>query len=90
MAIASTPAPIDLSHISEILEVAHIILQRRRDQDLAQKTFTVQEYLEISKRHAEWDYNELLHKALADLTSTLHLRLNAELQVISSLLARLS
>ena len=90
MAIASTPTAIDLSHASEILEVAHCILQRRRDQDLAQKTFTVQEYLGMNKRHAECDYRQLLDNALVDLTSALHLRLNAELQVINSLYARLS
>lgn len=58
--------------------------QRHRDQSLADKTFTMQEYLEMSKLHPEWNYRELLNKAYADLIDAVHLRLNAELAAITA------
>jgi uncharacterized protein with gpF-like domain len=74
MTTGATTAAIDSSHISEILDVAHSILQRHRDPDLADKIFIAQEYLEMSKMHPEWDYCELLNRAHADLISAVHLR----------------
>ena len=88
--VTATPAAINLSHVTEILDVAHSILERHRDQDLADKTFTVQEYLEMSTTHSEWNYRELLNKAYADLIDAVHLRLNAELAAITARFGRLS
>ena len=90
MATPATPAAIDVSYVSEVLEVALSILQRHRDEDLAEKTSAVHEYLEMSKRHSERDYREVLNKALADLTGAVHLHLNAELAAVATLLGRLS
>ena len=61
--VTAPPAAIDLSHVTEVLDVAQSILQRHRDQSLADKAFTMQEYLEMSKMHPEWNYRELLNKA---------------------------
>jgi hypothetical protein len=88
--VTATPAAIDLSQVTEILDVAHSILERHRDQDLADKTFTMQEYLEMSKMHPEWNYRELISKAHANLIDAVHLRMNAELAAITALFARLS
>ena len=43
MTTGATTAAIYSSHISEILDIAHSILQLHRDPDLADKVFTVQE-----------------------------------------------
>src|SRR5438132_1646734 len=85
MATAPTPGPIDLSYVSELLEVALSILQRRHDRDLAQKTLTMQEYLEMSKTHPERDCREGLSKALADLRSAVYFHLNADLEAAATL-----
>lgn len=90
MATAAKSAAIDESHISEILKLAHDMLQRYRDQDLADKTLTVQEYLEMSRVHPEWDYRDLLANAHADLVGAVHLRLNVELAVAGAQLLNLS
>jgi hypothetical protein len=87
MATTATHAAPDLSHVSEVLEVAHSVLQR--DQVLTEKTLVLQEYLEISKMYPERDYREGFSKALADLTAAVHLHLNAELAAIGTLFRRL-
>jgi hypothetical protein len=74
MTTGATTAAIYSSHISEILDTAHSILQLHRDPHLAEKVFTVQEYLEMSKLHPEWDYRELLNRAHGDLIRAVHLR----------------
>jgi hypothetical protein len=90
MAKPATPAAIDFSYISEVLQVALNILQQHRNQGLAEKTFVMQEYLEMSKTHPERDFGEMVNKALADLTGAVHLHLNAELAAIAAVLERLS
>ena len=72
-----------------MLEVAHSILQRHRDDDLASKTFVLQEYMELSERHPERDYCELINRALANLTAAVQLHLNAELDAVGTLFFRL-
>jgi hypothetical protein len=51
MSTAATLSVVESAHISELLEVAASILRRHHDQDLAQKTFVLQGYLELSKAH---------------------------------------
>jgi hypothetical protein len=89
--ISTANAPtLDTSHVSEVLEVADSILRRHQDAELAQKMFVMRGYLEMSRMYPERDYNEALHKALADLTAVVHLHLNAELQAIANLFGGLS
>ena len=76
----STPAP-DLSHVSEVLEVAETILERHRDEHLSKKTLIMQGFLEMSERYPERDYRTSIGRALAELTGAVHLHLNAELQL---------
>ena len=38
---------VDMSHVTEILEVAHKILRRNRDHDLVQKIMILQGYAEL-------------------------------------------
>ena len=63
---AAKTAAFDMSHVSEVLEVASSILRRHRDDELVQKMFLLQGYLEMSRMYPERDCNEVLHKALAD------------------------
>ena len=79
MITAATPAATGQSQGSEVLEVALGILQRHRDDDLSQKTFVMQQYLEISERYPEGNYREGLNKALSDLTSAVRHHLNKKL-----------
>ena len=79
MATAVTPTSIDLSHVSEVLEVALSILQRHRDEHLAKKTLIMQGFLEMSQRYPEQDYRASIQRALAELTGAVHLHLNGEL-----------
>ena len=85
MATAPPPGPIDVSYVSELLEVALSILQRRHDRDLAQKVLTMQDYLEISKTHPERENREGLSKALADLRGAVYFHLNADLETAATL-----
>ena len=75
---ASRPAH-ELSHVSEVLEVATSILQRHRDEHLGKKTLIMQGFLEMSQRYPERDYRASMDRALAELTGAVHLHLNAEL-----------
>ena len=85
MATAPAHGPIDASYVSELLEVALSILQRHHDHDLAQKTLTLREVLETSKKHAEIDSREAFSKALADLANTVQFHLNIELEAVATL-----
>src|SRR5216684_3047452 len=85
MATAPAPGPIDVSHASELLEVALSILQRRHDQGLAQKLLTMQDYLEMSKTHPEWEYREGIRKALADLRGAVYFHLNTDVEAAATL-----
>jgi hypothetical protein len=87
---AAKPTAFDISHVSEILEVANSILRRHQDGELMQKTFLLRGYLEMSRTYPERDHNELLHKALADLTAAVHRHLNSEQEIITSLFWKLS
>ena len=79
----------DLFHAYEVLEAAKSILERHRDDDLAKKTFAVQEYLEMREHHPERSFSESLDRALADLTAAVHRHLNAELDAVGTLFFRL-
>jgi len=88
MASAATPIVIE-SHISEVLEVAHSILRRHQDHDLAQKTFVMQEYLDLQRKRPGLDCREPLHTALADLTAAVHRHLNAEVEAVVTMFTSL-
>ena len=89
MITAATPATIDLSHVSEVLEVANTILQRHDDEHLATKILIMQGFLEMSQRYPERDYRASIDRALAELTGAVNLHLNAELHAVGTLFARL-
>ena len=90
MITSATPATRRPAQLSEVLEVALNILQRHRDDDLSQKLFVVQQYLEMSARYPEGKYREGLNKGISDLTSAVHRHLNSELHAAATLLIRLS
>jgi hypothetical protein len=71
MTTVPRPAPIDDSHISETLDRARILLQRRYDETLARKAFVVQGYVQLARMHPERDYREALNRALTDLKNLL-------------------
>jgi hypothetical protein len=83
MATGARPV-IDLSQVSEILEVANSILHRHHDHELAQKTFVLQQYLEVSRTLPGDDYSGMIQKGLDDLTATVHLHLKVELEAAAS------
>jgi hypothetical protein len=89
MATAASRPAINLSHISEVLEMASSILQRHRDDHLAKKTLLMQGFLEMSQHYPERNYNATINMALARLVDAVHLHLNAELHIVSTLFARL-
>ena len=41
--------------------------------------------MELSERHPERDYCELINRALANLTAAVHIHLNAELDAVGTL-----
>jgi hypothetical protein len=88
MASAPIPSPSVSSEIPELLEVAFSILENHRDDDLSQKLFVMQQYLEISDRYPEGKYREGLKKSIADLTSAVHRHLNDELHAAATLFIR--
>ena len=89
MATAPTPSRINLSYVSELLEVAFSILQRHHDRDLAKKTIAMQKYLEMSKKYPKRESREAMNRALRDLTAAVHIHLNSELEAVAQLLGRL-
>ena len=82
--IPAIPATIDLSHVSEVLEVALSILQRHRDEHLAKKMLIMQGFLKMTQRHSDRDYRASIERALAELTGAVHLHLNAELHAVAT------
>jgi hypothetical protein len=79
MTTAAGTLALDLSHVSEVLEVATSILQRHRDEHLSKKTLILQGFLDMSQRYPERDYRASIDRALVELTGAIHLHLNAEL-----------
>jgi len=70
---------VDMSHVTEILEVAHKILRRNRDHDLVQKIMILQSYVELSRMNPERNYDHSIRKAFADLTMLVNNQLKGEL-----------
>ena len=85
---ASTPAR-DLSHVSEVLEIARSIV-KRHDDHLTKKMIIMQGFLELSERYPERDYSSSINRALAELIGAVHLHLNAEPHEVTAVFARLS
>jgi hypothetical protein len=84
MATAERFTTIDPSHISEVLEVANSILGRHSDDELARRKLRLESYLEMDPVHRGADYHEILQTALSDLTASVHLHLNREVQAAAS------
>jgi hypothetical protein len=82
-------SPVDGSHLLEVLEVADSILRRHHDRELAEKTFVLQKYLEMNRKHREPDYEDMLRKTLEDLTATVCSHLNSELETAATLFVNL-
>jgi hypothetical protein len=89
MSTAAVYTAIGSSHISEVLEVAHTILSRHRDEHLAKKTLIMEGFLEMRQRYPERDYRLSIDKALAELTDAVHIHLNAELHAAAALFGKL-
>ena len=72
------PPVVDMNHAAELLELAHKILCRTRDQDLIQKVSLLQDYLELSRTNPDRSYDDIVPKTLDELTALVHLHLNGE------------
>ena len=57
----------EVSHVTELLELAHRILPQTRDEDLIQKVTILREYLEFSQMNRDRDYGPILRRAAAEL-----------------------
>ncbi len=66
MATLTRPA-VDLSYVREILEVAHDMLRRDHDPELAQKIMVLEGYLELSRMNPDRSYDDRIRKAFDDL-----------------------
>src|SRR5262252_3382991 len=84
------PIGINLSHASEILRVANMILYRHHDHELGEKMFLLEACLELSRMYPQRDYYGEVHKALADLTATVRFHLSSERNSVACLFWRLS
>ena len=78
MATLARPT-IDISQVTEILEVAHNMLRHNRDHDLIQKIMILQGYVELSRMNPERSYDHNIRKAFADLTMLVNNQLKGEL-----------
>jgi hypothetical protein len=87
MATAARTATIETAQVSELLEVAHSILKRHHDDDLARKTFVMSGYLDLSTTRRDRDYRDALKKAFADLTDAVRFHLDAEVDAAVQILA---
>jgi len=85
MSTAPATGPIDVSYVSELLEVALSILERHHDRDLARKTLALRDVLETSRKRVDLDCRETLSKALADLTGAVQDHLDIELAAVVEL-----
>jgi len=71
----------DLSHATEILEVAEALYERTKDDALMQKMAVLKSYLGLGQVYRGGDYDDGFHTALADLTDTVHSHLLAQLYI---------
>ena len=64
--------PTDMSHVSEVLEVAYTILQRTQDDDLAQKIANLSAYAALRNIFPDEDYEMKIRESLAELKDAVH------------------
>ena len=70
---------VEMNQVTEILELAHMILRRHRDHDLAQKIMTLQGYLELTRLYPDRSYDDVIPKAFDELlTALVDFHLNGE------------
>ena len=74
----------DLSHATEILEVARALYQRTNDDALMQKMAVLKSYLGLGQVYRGGDYDDGFQTALADLTDAVHSHLLAQLYINES------
>jgi len=70
MATLARPS-INTSHITESLKVAHDMLRRDRDPELASKIMVLEGYLELRRMNPDRSYDDRIRKAFNDLMSRL-------------------
>ena len=87
MATAARTATNQTIQVSELLEVAHSILKRHHDEELARKTFVMSGYLDMSITHRDRDYREALERAFADLSAVVRFHLDAEVEAAVRILS---
>ena len=69
---------VDMSRVTEILEVARTILRHNRDHDLVQRVFVLQGYVQLSRMHPDRNYDDFIGRALDELTAQVHSYLHGE------------
>ena len=74
----------DLSHATEILEVARALYQRTNDDALMQKMAVLKSYLGLGQVYRGGDHDDRFQTALADLTDAVHSHLLAQLYINES------
>ncbi len=79
--VTSAGSGMDLSHATEILEVAHALILRTRDKGLVQKMAVLKSYLGLSRVYHGGDYDSGFQAALTDLTDAVHSQLLAQLYI---------
>ncbi|PYS04912.1 MAG: hypothetical protein DMG16_01205 [Acidobacteria bacterium] len=73
MATLARPS-INTSHITESLKVAHDMLRRDRDPELASKIMVLEGYLELRRMNPDRSYDDRIRKAFNDLMSRLQVQ----------------
>ena len=62
MATLARPT-INLSHVSEIMEIAHKMLRHNRDHALVQKIMVLQAYVELKRMNPDRTYDARIRQA---------------------------
>ena len=85
MTTSAGSADTDIHQISEVLEAANSILLRHPDLQLSCQKLRLESCLGIPPVDRTPGYNRTLQKAAADLTATVQLHLNSEVEAVGRL-----
>ena len=69
---AFEPPALDMSHVSEVLEAAHAILEHTHDADLGRKIVTLSRYLALNRVYPSRIYEQKVRESLAKLSAAIH------------------
>ena len=72
MATLARPT-VNLSLVTEILEIAHKLLRHNRDHNLVQKIMVLQAHAELKGMNPDRTYDERIRQAFDQLTARVHL-----------------